>query len=316
MKHVFVINPVAGTGKYQVDLERKINEYFKERPEDYEIYITKAIGDSVEFVKKKAEDNVPYTIYACGGDGTLHEVVNEAIKYKHLVVGIIPCGSGNDFVKCFDNTENFFDIDAQVNGEAQNVDITKVNDLYSMSVCNVGFDADAAFLLHKFKWIPFISGSTKYYLAVLNALMKKLGKNLRYELDDDVLEGCYAVSVVANGSYYGGGYKCAPYASINDGMLDICTVDKISRLKVLDLIGGYKKGEHVVGEKTKDICNYRRSKKVVVTSNEKIYMCIDGEQLIADKVTLEVMEGALRVNVPRGSSVIEAKDIPNVEKTT
>ncbi|HAQ40909.1 MAG TPA: lipid kinase, partial [Clostridiales bacterium] len=126
---------------------------------------------------------MPSVFYACGGDGTLHEVVNAACGFNHVSVGVIPCGSGNDFIKNFDNADNFHSIESQINGKSVNLDLIKVMNEFAVSVCNIGFDADAAFNMHKFKKVPFVSGSGRYFLSVFYCLMKKLGKNLEIIID-------------------------------------------------------------------------------------------------------------------------------------
>lgn len=306
MKHIFIINPVAGNGKYQIEFEKLIQSYFKGEKNLYEIYITKGKGDSKVYVEKKCKENIPYIFYACGGDGTVHEVINVACRYKHVSVGIIPCGSGNDFVKNFTNNNNFFDIDSQVNGSTEPIDLIKIKDEYVVSVCNIGLDADAAFNMHKFKKIPFISGSACYYLSVLYCLVKKLGKKLEIQFDDgQVIKDNFLLSVVANGSYYGGGYKCAPYASVNDGLLDVCLIKKISRFKILNLIDKYKIGEHLVNENIKKICTYKKCKGVTIKSNVPINLCVDGESYVYDKVELEIAEGVVNFNIPKNTQFCE-----------
>ena len=306
MKHIFVINPIAGNGKYQIELEKLIHNYFNGQKNRYEIYITKGKGDSKFYVEEKCKENIPYIFYACGGDGTLHEVINVACNYKHVSVGLIPCGSGNDFVRNFTSRDNFFDIDSQVNGNIVPIDLIKIEDEYVVSVCNIGFDADAAFNMHKFKKIPFISGSACYYLSVLYCLLKKLGKKLEIQFDDgQVISDNFLLSVVANGSYYGGGYKCAPYASVTDGLLDVCLVQKLSRFKILNLIDKYKIGEHLKNEKIRKICTYKKCKSVTIKSDVPINLCVDGESYIYNEVDLEVAEGVVNFSIPKNSEFCE-----------
>ena len=309
MKHIFIINPVAGNGKYQIGLEKSILNCFENSNCEYEIYFTKGKGDCQNFVRKKCEDKIPYTFYACGGDGTLHEVINVACKYNHVTVGLIPCGSGNDFVKNFTGNENFFDINSQINGSTISIDLIKVKDEYAASVCNIGFDADVAFNMHKFKKIPYISGPSCYFLSVLYCLLKRLGKPLEVEFDDgQVVRDNFLLSVVANGNYYGGGYKCAPYAGINDGYLDVCLVNKVSRFKILNLIDKYKKGLHMVDEETKKICIYKKCKWVKIKSNLPINLCIDGESYVYNEIEFEIAQGTVNFNLPKNSQLCETTD--------
>jgi YegS/Rv2252/BmrU family lipid kinase len=301
MRHIFIINPVAGKGRSQSEIAGNINALLKNREMQYEIYYTKYKGDVKSFIDSKCMDKSPVVFYACGGDGTLHEVINAAMSYSHASVGVIPCGSGNDFVKNFDNHYLFGDIEAQVSGETVKIDMIKAQNEYAASVCNIGFDADAAFNMHKFKKIPFITGSGCYILSVLYCLLKKLGKKLKVVLDDNyTFEGTFLLGVAANGHSYGGGYKCAPKALINDGVIDICFVNKMSRFKILGLIGSYKNGMHLENEKLKEYITYKKCKTVKIISTEKFNVCVDGENYVFDELDFEIVPESLNFHLPKG----------------
>lgn len=304
MRHIFIINPVAGNGKYQKDLADSIHVELKNKEIDYEIYFSKFKGDIQNYIDNKCQDLVPSIIYACGGDGTLHEVINSTCVFEHISVGIIPCGSGNDFIKNFINYENFNNIEAQMQGEIVHLDLIKVDDKYASSVCNIGLDADAAFHMHRFKKMPFISGSTRYYLAVLYCLINKLGRHLEVDIDgNEKLTGSFLLGVVANGQFYGGGYKCAPLAIVNDDYMDLCLVDKISRFKIMSLIGSYKLGEHLENPKINKYITYKKCKHLKIKSDEPLNVCIDGESYIKSEVELTIKNNALKLWLPKGTQV-------------
>lgn len=304
MRHIFIVNPTAGNGSYQREIVSSIDATLKDKDLSYEIYYTKYKGDASSYIKSKSQDLVPTVFYACGGDGTLHEIVNEAVKYDHVNVGVIPCGSGNDFVKNFNNSESFLNLEAQLKGQPIKIDLLKINDRYGSSVCNIGLDADAAYNMHKFKKFPFLSGSSRYILALLFCLFNKLGKDLSVTLDNDFnIQGSYLIGVIANGHSYGGGYKCAPLAMINDGIIDMCLVKKISRLEILSLLGVYKAGQHLDNEKIKKYITYRKCMKVRITGKDTIHLCIDGDIFIYDEVDISIEPQALNFWLPGGAQV-------------
>ncbi len=308
MRHIFIINPVAGKGNYQQDIENNINNFLKNKEIEYEIYYTKFKGDINDFVISKCKDEVSTVFYACGGDGTLHEVINAARNFKHVSIGVIPCGSGNDFVKNFENSNYFQNIDAQIQGQTVSLDLVKANEEYAVSVCNVGFDADAAFNMHKFKKIPFITGSGCYILSVFYCLLKPLGKNLNVVIDgSSELKGSFLLGVIANGHSYGGGYKCAPLAEVNDGIMDMCFVYKISRLKIISLIKSYKAGDHLESLKFKKYITYKKCKHVKIVSKEIVTLCIDGENYACDEFDFEIVPNALNFWLPKGVKVQKFK---------
>ena len=114
MKHVFIINPAAGKVSQVEIIENKLEKY--NGVIDYEIYITKCEGDAKRFCKEYMENTSELVrFYACGGDGTLFEVVNGVATFENASVACYASGSGNDFVKNFANVDSFKDLDNTVN---------------------------------------------------------------------------------------------------------------------------------------------------------------------------------------------------------
>lgn len=310
MRHIFIINPIAGNGKLQEKLEKTIHLELNNKEIDYEVYITKSKEDTRNFAENKCKENVQTVLYSCGGDGTLHEIINAAYGYKHVSIGVIPAGSGNDFIKNFTNNANFNDVNLQTEGKSQELDLIKVNDEYAAAVLNIGLDADVAFNMNKFKKIPFIQGPTRYYLSILYSLFSKLGKHVLVETDKGFIEGCFLIAVVANGQYYGGGYKCAPKAELNDGILDLCFVENISRPKILSLLGSYKKGEHLHNPKINKYVTYEKIKQAVIKFDEPTNVCMDGDKFIYSEINISTEKNALNFWLPKGVQ-LHTKTIEN-----
>ncbi len=305
MKHIFIINPVAGKGKIQERLNEDIALNLRGKKVDYEVYVTKFKGDIESFVANKCKENVDLVFYACGGDGTLHELINAAYKYDNASVGVIPAGSGNDFIKNFNNYGNFNDIILQVEGDMIKIDLLKVNDVYAATVLNIGLDADVAFNMNKFKKIPFIKGSTSYYLAIIYSLFSKLGKYIEIKTDNNLIKGTFLIGVIANGQYYGSGYNCAPKAEINDGILDLCFVENLSRTKILGLLGSYKKGNHLTDPKISKYVTYDKIKEAYVNLFEPTNVCMDGERYNFDEIYVTTEKSALKFWLPKGVQIRE-----------
>ena len=125
MHHYFIINPAAGQGK-AAKLVPAIREYMEGEGLPFTIYQTQGVGDAMAYVRYMAKKG-PARFYACGGDGTLNEVVNGLKKFPECEVALIPAGTGNDFLRNFTNMENFQDIAAQVAGKAVAIDVLQVN---------------------------------------------------------------------------------------------------------------------------------------------------------------------------------------------
>jgi len=144
--------------------------------------------------------------------------------------------------------------------------------------------------------------------------MKSLGKNLCIELDGkEKIKGKFLLSVVANGHSYGGGYKCAPLAEINDEILDVCLVENISRLKILSLIKSYKVGTHLEKSNIKKYITYRKCKNVKIKSDNLINLCIDGEGYTYDEVDFEIVHNAFNFWLPKGATIQNHENIMRKE---
>lgn len=111
MKHLFIINPAAGSRDRTADYTKKIKEAFQDRKDTYEIVVSGAPGDCQKLTRQAAQTGEEYRVYACGGDGTLNEVVQGAAGYSNVAVTAFSGGSGNDFTKLFDDPKAFFNID-------------------------------------------------------------------------------------------------------------------------------------------------------------------------------------------------------------
>ena len=159
MKTVFVINPMAGNGKSIEKLKDEIKNVTEKLKAETEVYFTKAVGDATTFVKKYCEKYGAARFIACGGDGTLSEVVNGVTGYNDAEIGVVPIGTGNDFCRNFNERKRFFDVKEQITAKPKKCDVikyqTKLNDKTSSGYCinifNIGFDCNVADMTNKIK---------------------------------------------------------------------------------------------------------------------------------------------------------------------
>lgn len=298
MKHIFIINPKAG-GKDSSFKIIKLVEQYQDKI-DCEIYLTKGVYDAYNYVKEFCENNQgKLRFYACGGDGTLNEVVNGVIGYPNVSVTNYPSGSGNDFIKNFDIRDQFADLDKLINGKEKLIDVLKVNDRYVVNICNFGFDATVSENFVKFRKKPFVKGKGAYSLAVFYSLLFKMKYKCKLEVDNIVFhDGEMLLCALANGFCYGGGFKCAPDAKVNDGLMDIVLAEKLSRLKFIKMVGKYKKGLHLQDPKVSKYIKNIRGKKVKIMSVDDIVYTIDGENLKSKEINIEVVEKAIKFVIP------------------
>lgn len=302
-KHIFVINPTAGKHNCEELLTPEIHGVCDRKKLNYEIYITQGVGDATRFVKKTCEENPNFSLrfYACGGDGTLNEVVNGAVGAKNVAVGALACGSGNDFIKSL-GEHDFKNLVLATQGVCEKIDLIYIPELdrYSNNICTVGFDADVAAKMPEYKKIPFVSGKLAYIMAVVRTLLGKMWHTYKItlsngqEINDNLL-----LATMANGNVYGGQFIAAPKAKINDGIMDFCAVKKLTRLQVAKFIASYAKGTHLENPSLLPFLNYQTVEKVEVCSNETLNVNIDGEIVpVKEKVSFEIKKGALNFIIP------------------
>lgn len=238
---------------------------------------------------------------ACGGDGTINGVFSGAVGAENVSVSCYPCGSGNDFVKCFGGAETFMDIGSLLDAPEQKLDLLKVGNKYSVNVTNFGFDTTVAITINKEREKTGHGNKNAYTKGVVTALIKSMKNTCTVSADGEVLnpDGKALLCTVANGQYVGGSFKCAPRAKTDDGFIEVCLIKPISRLRFVKILTPYTNGEHLDREDMKDILVYRRAKKVEVEAPEGFAYSLDGEIIYENKFSIEICEGALNLAVPQ-----------------
>ena len=291
MKTVFIINPSAGQGCN----ENLIEKILGLSQENTEAYITRFPGDATEYVRSFCQKHDKARFIACGGDGTLNEVLNGVVGFENAEIGIIPSGTGNDFCRNFEPHSPFCDISAQINGERIKCDAIKYTtetDLgttsgYCVNMFNIGFDCNVAALTAQMKKKPFISGSLAYLISIFVTLIKKKGANLKIEIDGkERHSGKLLLTSIANGCFCGGGIKSNPTASVCDGKISINIIKNISRIRFLTLLPYYMKGTFTKIKNIEKIITSEKCSEIVLTPLDgKMKICVDGEIADAGKTT-------------------------------
>lgn len=306
MKHIFVINPAAGQGKALDFIRPKIEEVCKKYSLDYEIYVTQKAGDGIEFVKNRAASGEEIRFYACGGDGTLYDVVNGAFGYKNAQVAVIPLGSGNDFIRLFGTKEEYMNLDDVVNGVPVEFDVIKCDDEIAINQCSMGMDAEVCAMQGKIKKLPLVTGEGAYYIGCLYAIIRKFHNKFTYSIDDGekVSSDCL-FCFCGNSRWYGGGFMAAPLALPEDGLLDFVIVEsKVSRPKLATLLNKYKRGEHLDW----DITTFKRGKKLVIHSDKPAAVNVDGEIKYVTDTSFEIIEKGITYVVPAKSQFLVERE--------
>lgn len=312
MRHIFIINPLAGRKGRRQELEEAIESAGRELGARTEIYRTTAAGDGENFARrlcKEAAGREELRFYACGGDGALNELVNGAFGFSNVKVGCVPMGTGNDYVRNYGRPEDFLDIRAQLRAETRESDLIRytaelggkeLTPRYCMNMFNIGFDCNVVDQTSRAKNWPLVNGSFAYLLSVAIILIKKKGADLKifYE-DGSVFDGKLLLIAVGNGCFCGGGVKGVPLASLSDGKMDVSLIRNVSRRTFVQMFPKYAKGTHLSEPKLREVISYRKCRSLEIQANgSPMRLCTDGEITDADKVRFEVVPGGISFLVP------------------
>lgn len=301
MQTVFIINPVAGQGKKQKAIGPQISSVMRQYGLPGEVYYTKGIGDARAFVRKYPIADTCF--YGVSGDGTLNEIVHGVMERKEGAVGLVPCGTGNDFVRVFDDMEAFFDIERQIKGACVTLDLLKINDGYSLNLCNMGLDAQTAAGMVRYK--KYLPGPMAYQLSLLQRILGPLGEDMRVTLDNgEVFEGKYLLVSACNGRAYGGGFFAAPRAELDDGWIEFSLVQVITRRQFLSLVKRYKAGLHLDDPDFAPVITYRRCRSLLLEMPTPSSFCNDGEISAETRIEISILPKALRFMVPAGVALL------------
>lgn len=305
LQQVFIINPVAGKKDASHWLVPAIQQAASLAGMTPEILCTEYAGQARQLTEKLARSGQEVHIYACGGDGTLNEVLQAAAGQETVAVGCVPCGSGNDFVRNFGAAEDFLDMNTQLQAVPVVSDALQTNLGVGVDICAAGVDAQVAYGIPKFRRLPGCGGTMAYSLSIVQAMLSPFGHRLRLSIDGEEHTGTYMMMAVCNGRLYGGGYMAAPYARMDDGLLDVVLVKPMSRLRIASVLALYREGKHLREDGTvlpsltrwMSVCRAHRVSLDVLDSRP-IVATLDGECRPVRHLDIENVPGRLRLLLP------------------
>ena len=299
MKHLFIINPAAGSRDRTKEYTKKIEAACKPKGLDYEIAISQAPGDCCRIAREAAQTGEDYRIYACGGDGTLNEVVAGAAGFPNASVTCYRGGSGNDFVKLFDEPNAFQDLERLLDCEEAEFDLMRCNGDICLNICSVGLDARIGTDVSHYKRLPLLSGFRAYAVSTVVNVAKGISEHYVVKIGDEIIDGRQTMICVCNGRYYGGGFNPVPEADPCDGQLEVLVVKHVSRLQVPTVIGRYKRGEY---RKLPKLVKHYRVKELTICCDRETPINLDGELRTAREVHIALAEEKIRFFYPKGLS--------------
>lgn len=297
MKHLFIVNPVAGGRDHSAEVKEKAAAALSGSEDEYEVYVTKGPMDAAEKIRAESADGKALRVYSCGGDGTFNECICGAANRPNVAVAPFPTGTGNDFCRMFgDEAELYRDIDALLGGSEHEIDLIACNDRYSVNICSVGFDARIGTDVHKYS-NKYIKGMLAYGISLVANIAGGMSRHMRIKCGDYTAEGQHTLACACNGRYYGGGFNPSCDAMPDDGVLDFFIIDKVNLFNLVTLIGKYASGR---SDEIKHHIVHLRGSEIEIDFDEENVVQVDGEAMFTKHVKMAVCPKAAKLIVPRG----------------
>ncbi len=294
LRYIFIFNPAADKGR----ASRK-TEWLKAQISgrtDSALFTTTYAGHAEDIARSEKREGT--CMIACGGDGTLHEVVN-AVAGEGVTIGIVPIGSANDFIKTLHPQNKLHTVVTNLfEAKSRNIDIGSVSygdeHRFFINSLGIGFTGRIAKCI---KMVSWLKGELGYVYALFSVLFvhKSLTMGIKITLEDSFLEfhePVFAFSVL-NGKIEGGKFRIAPYAELSDGLLDVCILKAVPKHEFFRYVYKYLCGIHITDPQV----IYCKAKAVEVMLENLEVMHLDGEVYdgICGRIMISVVSQGLQV---------------------
>lgn len=286
MYHI-IVNPQGGKGKSLKALTT-VEEIFKSNNAQYVVHKTEYAGHATEIARELSK--TPDTnIVVMGGDGSFHEVLCGIDNFDNVTLGLVACGSGNDFIKKSGHSTNVKEaVQTILNGKVGFVDYMELGKYRCLNVGGGGMDVD---VLLKYANCKTLKGKAAYYYSLFYTLLHTRFHHLRITADGVTKDTSVFMIGVGNGGFIGGGIPICPNAIVDDGLLNVGYVSEMKKSKIIFRLFKFLKGKHVGtdwgGEYT--------AKKVTIEALDDSRFELDGEIIEDTKLDIEVVHNKLKM---------------------
>ena len=295
-----MVNPAAGFGK-GASIVGEVEKFLRTNELHYESFFTKK-GQSARAIVKRRLDKTFTDLLVIGGDGTLNEAVNGIGENRHVVLNVISTGTGNDFVKAIDVGTNLMQqFDTVLTGVEKTIDLGQCNDRLFLNGVGIGFDGQIVADMKQKRKPLLLWGYAAYLYRVLRILSSYKEKTLTFSIDGKEYTKKVLLLTVANGTTFGGGFRITPHALPDDGLLEVCLIEKLSPFKRFLNLSKMGAGKH---GKLREVSFYK-AREIRISADEKTgkksrtkqWMHIDGELMGHPPFEIKIVPQTLKVRI-------------------
>ncbi len=314
---ILIANPISGK-EHARNVAEQAYTALTESGAQGQLTFTSASGDAKRFAQKAVSDGIR-SVIACGGDGTLHEVVNGIATVPDVTLGVLPCGRGNDFAAaigvplkpeaaiatllsgtpirvdlgcCYNSSQpsTISSVGASSTRDSDNRQPTTDN--YFTTIATCGYDTEVS--RRAANGTPLFAGTASYAYAAVETLFYYEPPFVRLEGDFGVHEGPILLAATGITNRYGGGFQIIPNARIDDGLFDVCIIRPVSSLTVLRLMVTLFWGGHV----SHPAVSMHQTRTLTIETDPPILLYADGEPMCETPATIEIIKHGLAVIAP------------------
>jgi YegS/Rv2252/BmrU family lipid kinase len=290
-KWAFIVNPVAGNGSGRALLP-SLKENIENRGIDAEIELTERYGHATALAENFVNQGFDYII-GVGGDGTFNEISRALAGKKEVTTGLIPAGTGNDFIQILGFHDRLTDKDWDIffRCETSPIDAGFCNGKIFMNGMGLGFDAQVASENYTEPGKVKKGGKHKYIWHILKTLFFFREKMMVVITPEGKHETKCFINTIAIGRRFAGGFLLTPEALANDGLLDVCMIKELKlyeRLKILMMV---PKGTHIHDRRI----SYYQTPSLSLEFDSEVPFHVDGELFFAKKFDVSVQPAALKI---------------------
>lgn len=283
-----ILNPVSGKGN-SLNAFETVKAVFDAAGAEWKVHRTERSMHASEIVAElnKKEDA---KVIVMGGDGTLNEVLNGITDFSRLTLGIISCGTGNDFIKAAGLPSDPAEAAKLIlKGDTGYVDYLELKNRRALNCAGAGMDVD---VLVRYESMKAFKGKMKYYASLIDTLIKCKFHKIALEIDGERMEKSVFMIAAANGTCIGGGMKISPHSLTDDGKLNVVLINEMPKRKILPtLIKFLNGGKHIESPYTEEYL----AENVKIEVLDEGLTEVDGEVIDEKIIDCRIVHDVLKI---------------------